>query len=434
MSFQRTHELLNRRKAVVAHGVGVFCPTTIVDAKDGIITDADGNHLIDFAGGIGVVNAGHCPAPVVKAIQEQAEKFLHSCFHVSTYEVYIELCEKLAEIFPHGEATKVMLTNTGAEAVENAIKIARQATKRSAVICFTEAFHGRSMMAMTLTSKISYKINCGPFAPEVYRLPFPDYYHYGNGLEESVFIDQELQKLENATHSMVSPENIAAIIIELVQGEGGFNVAPKKYVEGLRKFCDKYGIVLIFDEVQSGFCRTGKWAAYQHYNVTPDLSTWAKSMGSGMPIGCVIGKQKIMDAALPGTIGGTYLGNPVCCAASLATIEFMKQENINEKAIAISRIVKDRFLQMKEKFSCIGDVRGLGAMQAVEFVKNNDPSQPDGELVTALIDACLQRGLLLINAGTYKNVIRILSPLIITHELLNEGLNIIEEELEKIIK
>lgn len=434
LNFQKTASLLQRRKAIVANGVGVFCPTTIIDAKSGIITDADGNHLIDFAGGIGVVNAGHCPEPVVKAIQEQAEKFLHSCFHVSTYEIYIELCEKLAAILPHGESTKVMLTNTGAESVENAIKIARQATKRSAVICFTEAFHGRSMMAMTLTSKINYKVNCGPFAPEVYRLPFPDYYHYGNGLTEDDFIEQELQRLEGATHSTVAPENIAAVIIELVQGEGGFNVAPKKYVEGLRKFCDKYGIVLIFDEVQSGFCRTGKWAAYQHYNVTPDISTWAKSMGSGMPIGAVIGKQKIMDAALPGTIGGTYLGNPVCCAASLATIDFMEKENLNSKAIAISKIVEKRFLAMKEKFSSIGDVRGLGAMQAIEFVKNNDPLQPDSELVTGLVNACLQRGLLLINAGTYKNVIRILSPLVIDDETLHAGLDIIEEELQKLHK
>lgn len=432
LNFKKTQSLLKRRSAVVADGIGVFCPTSIVEAKDGIITDADGNRLIDFAGGIGVVNAGHCPEPVVKAIQEQAAKFLHACFHVSTYEVYIALCEKLAHLFPHGEATKVMLTNTGAEAVENAIKIARQATKRSAVVCFTEAFHGRSMMAMTLTSKINYKLNCGPFAPEVYRLPFPDYYHYGNGLTEDEFMDQELQRLENATHSMVSPEEIAAIIIELVQGEGGFNVAPKKYVEGLRKFCDKYNIVLIFDEVQSGFCRTGKWAAYQHYNITPDISTWAKSMGSGMPIGSVIGKKEVMDAAVPGTIGGTYLGNPVCCAASLATIEYMEQENLNQQAIEISKIVANRFLGMKEKFACIGDVRGLGAMQAVEFVRNNDPLQPDSALVTALINACLQRGLLLINAGTYKNVIRVLSPLMISHATLNEGLDIIEEELDRI--
>ena len=432
LSFRRTDALLQRRKAIVANGVGIFCPSTVAQARDGIITDTDGNALIDFGGGIGVLNAGHCPEPVVKAIQEQAEKLIHACFHVSTYEGYVELCEKLANIFPHGDKTKVMLTNTGAEAVENAIKIARQSTKRSAVICYTEAFHGRSMMAMTLTSKINYKTGCGPFAPEVYRLPFPDHYHFGKGLTGDEFIDQELNRLENATHSMVAPENIAAIIIELVQGEGGFNVTPQRYVEGLRKFCDEHGIVLIFDEVQSGFCRTGKWGAYQHYNVTPDISTWAKSMGSGMPIGAVIGKQEVMDAAAPGTIGGTYLGNPVCCAAAIATINFMEKENLNERAKEISKIVESRFSIMKNKFSCVGDIRGLGAMQAVEFVKNNDPLQPDADLVATLIKNCLHRGLILLNAGTNKNVIRILSPLVITDALLNEGLDIIEEELQKI--
>ncbi|MGK2861412.1 MAG: 4-aminobutyrate--2-oxoglutarate transaminase [Chitinophagaceae bacterium] len=432
LSFRKTEALLKRRKAIVADAVGIFCPTTVMKANQDLITDADGNNLIDFGGGIGVLNAGHCPEPVVKAIQEQAEKLIHSCFHVSTYEVYIQLCEKLASLLPHGDATKVMLTNTGAEAVENAIKIARQATRRSAIICFTEAFHGRTMMAMSLTSKVNYKADCGPFAPEVYRIPFPDYYHLGMGLDEDEFINQQLDQLEKITHSMVAANQVAAVIIELVQGEGGFNIASKKYIQGLRKFCDRHGIVLIFDEVQSGFCRTGKWAAFHHYNVIPDLSTWAKSMGSGMPIGAVIGKKNIMDAALPGTIGGTYPGNPVCCAASLATIDFMEKEKLNDKAIAISRIVKERFLKMQKQFSCIGDVRGLGAMQAIELVKDNDPSKPDGELTSRLIHACLQRGLILLSAGTYKNVIRILSPLVISTERLNEGLNIIEQELQKI--
>ena len=431
---RQSDDLFDRRKAVVANGVGIFCPVTVSHAKDSMLTDVDGNEFIDFAGGIGVTNAGHCPEPVVKAIQEQAERLIHSCFHIATYEVYIQLCEKLAEILPHGNATKVMLTNTGAEAVENAIKIARQATKRPAVICFTEGFHGRSMMAMSLTSKINYKTNCGPFAPEIYRISFPDYYHHCDGLTEDEFINRELAKLEDATHSMVAAENIAAVIIELVQGEGGFNVAPKKYVEGLRKFCDRHGIVLIFDEVQSGFCRTGRWGAYEHYQVIPDLSTWAKSMGSGMPIGAVVGRKDIMDAAAPGTIGGTYLGNPVCCAASLATIEFMENENLNRRATEISRIVGSRFSEMKNKFSCIGNVRGLGAMQAIEFVKDNDPSQPDSELVSTLTQKCLDRGLLIITAGTYKNVIRILSPLTISDHQLNRGLDIMEEELEKIIK
>lgn len=429
LNFSKTHDLIKRRKTVVPDGVGVFVESAIAEAKNAIIIDIDGNELIDFGGGIGVLNAGHCPEPVVRAIKEQSEKFIHACFHVSTYEPYLELCEKLVDLFPHGSTTKAMLTNTGAESVENAIKIARQATKRSAVLCYSEAFHGRSLMAMSLTSKTDYKKDCGPFAPEVYRIPFPNFYKYGDGLSQDEFVTRELQRLEDSTHSLVRPEEVAAIIIELVQGEGGFNVAPEKYVEGLRSFCDKYGIVLIFDEVQSGFCRTGKWAAYQHYSVLPDISTWAKSMGSGMPIGAVIGKADIMDKAKPGTIGGTYLGNPLSCVASIATIKLMEDENLNSRAMEISKIVHDRFEKMRTVCSSIGDIRGLGAMQAVEFVKNGDPGQPDGQIVSKLTKACLNRGLLLLSAGTYKNVIRILSPLTISNETLNKGLDIIEEEL-----
>ncbi|MEQ8302237.1 MAG: aspartate aminotransferase family protein [Cyclobacteriaceae bacterium] len=432
MTFEKTDALIKRRKATVANGVSVFVPSSAVSAKGATIIDANGNELIDFGGGIGVVNAGHCPEPVVKAIQEQAAKLIHAGFNISTYEAYMDLSEKLVELLPHGEKTKVMLTNTGAESVENAIKIARQATKRSAVLCFSEAFHGRTMMAMTLTSKINYKIDCGPFAPEVYRLPFPNFYHEGKGLSENDFAEQELMKLYDATHSIVDPNNIAAVIIEIVQGEGGFNVAPKRYLEGLREFCDEFGIMLIFDEVQSGFCRTGKWGSYEHFGVLPDISTWAKSMGSGMPIGAVIGKAEVMDAAAVGTIGGTYPGNPVCCAASLATIKYMEEIDLNSKAIEVSKIVQARFLKMKEKCPAIGDVRGLGAMQAIEFVENGDPGLPDAETLTQLTKACLKRGLVLISAGTNKNVLRMLSPLVISHELLNKGLDIIEEELLKI--
>jgi 4-aminobutyrate aminotransferase/(S)-3-amino-2-methylpropionate transaminase len=369
---------------------------------------------------------------VVEAIQKQAAKLLHASFHISTYQSYLDLCEKLTQLFPHGQSTKVMLTNTGAESVENAIKIARQATKRSAIICYTEAFHGRSMMAMSLTSKINYKTDCGPFAPEVYRLPFPNFYLKGDGLSQEQFVERELKRLEDATHSMVDPRQIAAVIIELVQGEGGFNIAPQAYIQGLRKFCDRYGILLIFDEVQSGFCRTGKWAAYHHYEVTPDLSTWAKSMGSGMPIGAVIGKGGVMDAAAPGTIGGTYLGNPVCCAAALATIQVMEEQQLNNRALEIIEIVQSRLLKMKDKCQCIGDIRGLGAMQAVEIVKNGDPHQPDADTVSQLTSACLERGLILLSAGTNKNIIRFLTPLVISDEHLKRGLDIIEEELLKL--
>lgn len=427
----KSEALLERRKNVVANGVGVFNTATVATAKDATIIDVDGNEWIDFAGGIGVVNAGHCPEPVVKAIQEQAAKFIHTSFNVVTYEPYIELCETLCDVLPHGEKTKAMLVSTGAEAVENAIKIARQATGRSAVLCYTGAFHGRTMMAMTLTSKIDYKLNCGPFAPEVYRLPFPNTYRYANGLTEEQYVAQELKRLHETGKNVVNPKNIAAVIIELVQGEGGFNVAPQAYIEGLRGFCDEHGICLIFDEVQSGFARTGDWGAMNHYNVTPDLSTWAKSMGSGMPIACVLGKAHVMDAAAPGTIGGTYIGNPLACAAALATIQFIKDTNLNQRGVEVGNIIRERFEKMKSKFPQIGDVRGLGAMMAMEFVKNGDPRQPDGELCSEIVKACANRGLIIISAGTYKNNIRVLSPLTIEDELLYKGLDIIEEEIEK---
>ena len=425
--------LFKRREKAVPQGVGVFAPTTAASASGAVITDCEGKKYIDLGGGIGVVNAGHCPPSVVKAIQEQAEKLIHGCFHVSTYEPYIQLCEKLVELFPHGEETKAMLTNTGAESVENAIKIARQATKRPAVICFSDAFHGRSMMGMTLTSKVNYKTGCGPFAPEVYRLDFPNSFFKPEGQSEEEFSRQEIQKLERFVGSTVDAQSVAAIIIELVQGEGGFNVAPKPYVRALRKFCDERGIVLIFDEVQSGFCRTGEWAAYMHYNVLPDISTWAKSMGSGMPIGAVVGKKEVMDAALPGTVGGTYLGNPVCCAAALATIKLMEEENLNERARHLGKMAMDRFREMAEWAECVGDARGLGAMVAMELVEDRKTKKPNDKVCAELVEKCLERGVILLKAGSGKNVIRILSPLVIKDEEFKKALDIIELSLKEII-
>jgi 4-aminobutyrate aminotransferase / (S)-3-amino-2-methylpropionate transaminase / 5-aminovalerate transaminase len=421
--------LLERRKNVVANGVGVFNTATVQHAKGALITDEDGNELIDFAGGIGVVNAGHCPEPVVKAIKEQADKYLHTSFNVVTYEPYIKLCEELCEILPHGKKTKAMLVSTGAEAVENAIKIARQATKREAVLCFTDAYHGRTMMAMTLTSKVDYKIECGPFAPEVYRIPFPNFYRYAEGKTMDEFVTASLKNLHASSKNLIDPKNLAAVIIEPIQGEGGFNPVPQKYFEGLREFCDQYGIMLIADEVQSGFARTGYWASWQHYNVQPDISTYAKSMGSGLPIAAVLGRAEVMDAAAPGTIGGTYIGSPIACAASLATIQYMKDIKLNDRAKEVGKIVMGRLEKIKKECSDIGDVRGLGAMNAIEFVKNGDPQQPNGDLCTAIVKGCAEMGLVIISAGTYKNMIRILSPLVITNEQLNKGLDILEQQI-----
>ncbi len=427
----KSEDLFNRRKNIVANGVGVFNTATVQHAKGAIITDVDGREHIDFAGGIGVVNAGHCPEPVVEAIREQAGKYLHTSFNVVTYEPYIQLCEELAEILPHGEKTKAMLISTGAEAVENAVKIARQATKRPAVLCFTEAYHGRTLLGMSLTSKVNYKFFSGPFAPEVYRIPFPNFYKYRGSRNMEEFVETELTRLRESAHSMVDINSVAAIIIEPIQGEGGFNPVPQKYLEGLRSFCDEHGVLLIMDEIQSGFCRTGHWASWQHYNVQPDLSTYAKSMGSGLPIAAVVGRAEIMDAAAPGTIGGTYIGSPICCVAASATIKYMKDINLNERAVHIGKVVTERMEKLQKEISDIGDVRGIGAMIGIEFVKDNDPSKPNHELCDKIVKACAKDGLILISAGTFKNVIRILSPLVITDEQLNQGLDILEKQIRK---
>ncbi len=433
-TFQKAQELLARRKKVVPNALGIFNPSTAVRARGATIWDADGRELIDFAGGIGVLNAGHCPEPVVKAIQEQAATLIHSCFNVSMYETYLTLAEKLVELFPHGKETKVMLTNSGAEAVENAIKIARMATKRPGILCFTGAFHGRSLMAMSLTAKSKNKTDCGPFAPEVYRLEYPYHFRYGKGLSEEAYIDLQIQKLHDFFYQYVPPTHIAAVIVELVQGEGGFTVMPPRYLHALKEVCDQHGILLIIDEVQSGFGRTGAWAAYEHYGITPDISTWAKSMGSGMPIGCVIGRAGIMDAAQPGTIGGTYLGNPVCAAAAIATLDYMKTININALGRKVGEVIRSRFERMKANYPVIGNVRGLGAMLAMELVHGGDAWKPNPELTNAIVNRCEEKGLILISAGSYGNCIRVLCPLVIPDEQLQKGLDILEETIAELSK
>lgn len=425
--------LYNRRSKIVPTALGIFNPSTIISAEGAIITDADGRKLIDFAGGIGVQNAGHCPPPVVKAIQEQAGKFIHSCVNVSLFEKYIELCEKLAKLLPHGENTKVMLTNSGAESVENAVKIARQATGKPAIVCYNGSFHGRTMMAMTLTSSIKYKTGCGPFAPEVYRLDFPFYSSdEKKKYSEEIFVNEQIQKLKNFFSTQVSTNQTAAIIIELVQGEGGFNVAPKSYIKFLRQFCTENKILLIIDEVQSGFGRTCDWASYNHFEILPDISVWAKSIGGGMPIGAVIGKAEIMDKASSGTIGGTYLGNPLSCVSALATISYMEENKINERAKIVAKKVKSTFEKLQNKFpKIVYDVRGLGAMLAMEIRKPNN--EPNPEFVKLLISKCHENGLIIISNGTYGNCVRILSPLIIEEEVLDKGLLILENSFEELM-
>lgn len=417
--------LIDRRRRVVCPGVGQLSALTAASAKGAMLTDVDGREYIDFAGGIGVMNVGHCDEDVVDAVRTQVGLLMHTCFHVATYEPYVALCEQLVRLIPHGPDTKAVLVNSGAEAVENAIKIARQATGRSAVICYTGAFHGRTLLAGTMTSKINYKLGCGPYAPEIYRLPYP-VVHPLSGVSEAEVVDREIHRLRAAFHDTVAPTDVAAIILELVQGEGGFCVAPKRYVQALREMCDEHGIVLIFDEVQTGFCRTARWAASEHYGVTPDLSTWAKSLGGGLPIAGVLGKAEVMDRVTPGTLGGTYGGNPVACAGAIATIRKMESINLNAKAAHVGDVVRHRLMLLAEKVPQVTDVRGIGAMIALELSENGDIRCPAGKLVKAVVNTCREKGLVLVSAGIDGNVIRLLSPLVISDDLLDRGLGILE--------
>lgn len=418
-----------RRTAVVARGVPMVTTATVASASGARLFDGHGGEWIDFAGGIGVMNVGHGHPKVVAAIQAQATQLLHTCIHVATYEPYVALCERLVSLLPHGPATKALLLNSGAEAVENAVKIARQATGRSAVICFTEGFHGRTLLGMSLTSKVGYKAGCGPFAPEIYRLPFPNHFRYGDGLDLDAFVEREIQRLRDAFLNLVAADDVAAVLLEPIQGEGGFVPAPAAWLAALRALCDEHGIVLIFDEVQSGFCRAGHWGAFQHYGITPDISTWAKSMGGGLPISAVVGRAEVMDAAAPGTLGGTYGGNPVACAAALAAIDAMEELQLNRRAQVIGETVRARFTALQDRCPAIADVRGIGAMIGVELVEDGDPSRPAGALVKEVQLAALARGVLMIAAGTHGNIIRILSPLVISDEDLDTGLTILEEEI-----
>lgn len=434
-SITASQSLVARRQAVVCPGVGMLSPLTAASASGAVITDADGREFIDFASGIGVMGVGHGDPGVVDAIRTQAGMLQHACIHVATYEPYVALCEKLVQLFPHHDqptdATKAMLVNTGAEAVENAIKIARQATGRGGVICYTGAFHGRTLLAATLTSKVHLKQGCGPFAPEVYRLPFPKALP-GETISEAELVRRELLRLERAFLDTVSPQHVAAIIIEVVQGEGGFNVAPKAYLEGLRRVCDRHGIVLIFDEVQSGFCRTGRWAGYEHFGVLPDVSPWAKALGGGLPISAVVGKASIMDKVAPGTLGGTYGGNPIACAAALAAIGRMEALDLNARASAIGHTLGQRLTDLQKRVPAVVEVRGLGAMMAIELCEGGDPLKPATALVKAVIDDCRDKGLLVIAAGVSGNCIRVLTPLVISDSQLGRGLDILCESVTRL--
>lgn len=427
--------LHERRKNAVPEGPYNITEFYVQSAKGAIITDVDGNELIDFAGGIGMQNVGHCHPKVVKAIQDQVESSIHSCFHVAPYESYITLAERLNELTPGDCKKKTMFANSGAEAVENAVKIARKATGRSAVVSFERAYHGRTLLTMSLTSKVKpYKHGFGPFASEVYKLPYPYYYRTEEGLSQEEVDAQILAYFERFMLEEVASDNIAAIILEPLQGEGGFIVPTTTFIQGVRNICDKYGIIMIADEIQTGFARTGSLFAMDHFGVAPDLMTFSKSIAAGMPLSAVTGRADLMDAPGPGQLGGTFSGSPAACAAALAVLDVIEEENLVNRAVEIGERMMTVFHSWKEKYEIVGDVRGLGAMTAIELVKDKGTKEPASEEVKAIMKETHSKGVITISAGIYSNVLRFLPPLVITDEQLEEGLTILEAAIAKLSK
>ena len=423
----RSREILARKERVVADPLSVFLPVVIEEAHGATLTDVDGNTFIDFTGGVGCLNVGHSHPRVVEAAQEQLTKFSHTDFTIVPYEVYVTLAERLIGASPFRSPAKAAFFNAGTEAVENAIKFARAYTGRPAVIGFEGGFHGRTLLSLSLTSKTHpYKAGLGPFAPEVYRVPFPNEYR-GPTAEEA------LAALERALITQVAAETVAAIVIEPVQGEGGFVVAPQAFLDGVRRICDEHGIVMVVDEVQTGFGRTGKLFAIEHYGIEPDLITIAKSIAAGLPLSGVIGKAEIMDAPGDSAIGGTYVGNPVAQAAALAVLDVIEEDGVSERAGQLGETIRARMESWQDRWPQIGDVRGLGAMLAIELVKEPGSKEPDADIASAVVEAAAARGLLLLKSGIYMNCIRVLAPLILSDAELDEALGVWEEALESVL-
>ena len=423
--------LLARRAKAVPRGVPAVTPIAVVHAEGAVLTDADGNRLIDFGGGIGVVNTGHRHPGVVEAVRTQLDRFAHVCFPVSTYEPYVELAERLNRLTPGTHEKRTFFVNSGAEAVENAVKVARFFTGRQAVLCFEHGFHGRTNLAMALTSKVMpYKKGFGPFAPEVYRIPVSLLLPLRRRAVGRPLLHGGPARLEQILAATVDPGSVAAIIMELELGEGGFVPAPVEYVQTLAAFAKQHGILFIADEIQTGFGRTGKLFASEHYGLVPDLMTTAKSLAGGLPLAAVTGRADVMEAPHVGGLGGTYGGNPLACAAALAVLDAMEAERIPAHAQRTGDRVKARFRQWAEQFSCIGDVRGLGAMVGLELVTDRESRTPDKALTGRVLAGALERGLVLLSAGTFGNVIRVLAPLTADDAIIDEGLDVMGAALE----
>lgn len=424
----KSKALFERRENVVARGISYSNEVFVKEAKGALIKDVDDNVYVDFAAGIGVANVGHCPDEVVEVIKAQSEKFIHTSFNVNMYELYIEMAEKLAALSPGGFAKKVMFANSGAEAVENAIKISRKYTGKTGVLSLESAFHGRTFMAMSITSKVMpYKDGFAPFASDTYKIPSAYCYRCPFGSTYPSCGIACAEKLRTVLKGELSPSIIAAMIVEPVQGEGGVIVQPKEFLQAISSICKDNDIVFIMDEIQAGFARTGKLFASDNFDVNPDLITVSKSIAAGVPLSAVIGKAKIIDAPIPGAIGGTFSGNPLALAAGLKVLEIIERDSLATRAVEIGNIMKKRLNEMKEKYEIIGDVRGLGAMVGIELVKNKKTKEPAKEYIKKITDGCLARGVIIISSGILGNVIRFLPPLVITDDQLNYGLDTLEE-------
>jgi 4-aminobutyrate aminotransferase / (S)-3-amino-2-methylpropionate transaminase / 5-aminovalerate transaminase len=427
----RSAALQERRVRSVSAGVGAVLPIYVDEASGGILRDVDGNQLIDFASGIAVTSVGNSDPRVVARVREQVEKFTHTCFMVTAYEPYVEVCEQLNELTPGDHEKRSALFNSGAEAVENAVKIARYATGRDAVVAFDHAYHGRTNLTMALTAKsMPYKSGFGPFAGEIYRVPMAYPYRWPTGAARCA--DEAFADFVSMVHAQVGELNTAAVLLEPIQGEGGFIEPAPGFVARVADWCRQHGIVFIADEVQTGFCRTGDWFASTHENVVPDLITTGKAIGGGLPLAAVTGRAELMNAVHTGGLGGTYGGNPIACAAALGAIETMREDNLVARARQLGGVLRSRLDTLASKYPVIGEVRGRGLMQAVELVSDAGAKTPDPATTSALTAACHRNGLLTLTCGTFGNVLRFLPPLVISEELLDEGLSVFESALAEV--
>ncbi|MFR4982684.1 MAG: aspartate aminotransferase family protein [Clostridium neonatale] len=431
----KAKKIIERRKEAVPSAIKCVYPVVIERGEGAVIEDVDGNKFLDWIGGVGVLNVGFSHPEIIEEVKKQSEKYFHGMFNIVTHEGYVKLAEKLNEIVPvKGDKKKTYFANSGAEADENAIKVAKAFTKRPNIICFSGAFHGRTNLTMAMTSKKAYAKGLGPFPEGVYRAEFPYLYRKPKGMSDNEAIEYYINSIYKVFEECSPAEYIAAIVVEPVQGEGGFIPAPIEWVKAVRKICDDNGILLIADEVQSGFCRTGRMFASEYWKeegVMPDILATAKSIGAGLPLSAIVAREEIMESVLGGTIGGTYCGNPLACAAAIKTIEIMERDNFAKRSLEIGEKVQKRYREWLEKYDVIGDVRGLGGMIGMEFVTDKESKNPNTAIVSEIIEEAVQNGLMLESSGTCGQVIRFLAPLVMTDEQLEEGLKIFEIAIEK---